>query len=211
MAAMKRLQPLSISRRAAVATLRGACMAWLGLASAGAAMAQAEPVAANGLVVSADGTYVTDERLKLIWARCVEGMAWDGKTCTGKPLMLDRAEARARAVERWKAEGVNWRLPRVPELQRLFNKSAQPPGLDLTVFPAAPLDWHWTSTSDVKSAQQNQYAYGNAMQSRTGSTVNQISYLHGWAVHMRTGESRKDVSKDAKLPVRLVRPLPVEP
>ena len=58
-------------------------MAWLGLASAGAAMAQAEPVAANGLVVSADGTYVTDERLKLIWARCVEGMAWDGKTCTG--------------------------------------------------------------------------------------------------------------------------------
>ena len=103
--------------------------------------------AANGLVVSADGTYVTDERLKLIWARCVEGMAWDGKTCTGKPLMLDRAEARARAVERWKAEGVNWRLPRVPELQRLFNKSAQPPGLDLTVFPAAPLDWTWTSTS----------------------------------------------------------------
>ena len=208
---MKRLQPLSISRRAAVATLRGACMAWLGLASAGGAIAQAEPVAANGLVVSADGTYVTDERLKLIWARCVEGMAWDGKTCTGKPLMLDRAGARARAVERWKAEGVNWRLPRVPELQRLFNKSAQPPGLDLTVFPAAPLDWTWTSTSDVKSAQQNQYAYGNAMQSRTGSTVNQMSYLHGWAVHMRTGESRKDVSKDAKLPVRLVRPLPVEP
>ena len=114
-------------------------------------------------------------------------------------------------MERWKAEGVNWRLPRVPELQRLFNKSAQPPGLDLTVFPAAPLDWTWTSTSDVKSAQQNQYAYGNAMQSRTGSTVNQMSYLHGWAVHMRTGESRKDVSKDAKLPVRLVRPLPVEP
>lgn len=186
-------------------------MASLGLASAGAALAQAEPVAANGLVVSADGTYVTDERLKLIWARCVEGMAWDGKTCTGKPLMLDRAGARARAVERWKAEGVNWRLPRVPELQRLFSKSAQPPGLDLTVFPAAPLDWHWTSTSDVKSAQQNQYAYGNAMQSRTGSTVNQMSYLHGWAVHMRTGESRKDVSKDAKLPVRLVRPLPVEP
>ena len=49
------------------------------------------------------------------------------------------------------------------------------------------------------------------MQSRTGSTVNQMSYLHGWAGHMRTGESRKDVSKDAKLPVRLVRPLPVEP
>ena len=58
-------------------------------------------MAANGLVVSADGTYVTDERLKLIWARCVEGMAWDGKTCTGKPLMLDRAKARARAQERY--------------------------------------------------------------------------------------------------------------
>ena len=47
----------------------------------------------------------------------------------------------ARAGERWKAEGVNWRLPRVSELQRLVQQiPAQPPGLDLTVFPAAPLD-----------------------------------------------------------------------
>ena len=81
MAAMKRIQPLSISRWAAVATVRGACMAWLGLASAGAAIAQAEPVAANGLVVSADGTYVTDERLKLIWASATATSASCRKSC----------------------------------------------------------------------------------------------------------------------------------
>jgi hypothetical protein len=165
--------------------------------------AQAEPV---GMVASPDGSFVVDERLRLAWARCVEGMQWNGKTCTGTPLMLDRAQARARAAERWKAEGLDWRLPRAPELQHLVNKSAQPPGPDAVLFPAAPLDWYWTSTTDVKSVQESQYTYGNVMQSRSGgSGANQMSFLHGWAVHLRSGETRKDMGKDAKLPVRLVR------
>lgn len=196
----------SIHPTDACARLARLCIAVLGLASALGAQAQ-NKAAEVGLSPSPDGSYVADERLRLAWARCVEGMEWNGKTCTGTPLMLDRAQARARAAERWKAEGVNWRLPRAPELQRLVNKSAQPPGIDPALFPAAPPDWHWTSTTDVKSVQQSQYTYGNVMQSRSGAGANQMSFLHGWAVHLRTGEARKDVSKETRLPVRLVRPL----
>ena len=125
--------------------------------------------------------------------------------------MLDRAEARARAVERWKAEGVNWRLPRVPELQRLFNKSAQPPGLDLTVFPAAPLDWHLDIDlrREVGAAKPIRLWQRDAEPHRQHGQPDVVfAWLGGEPAH---GESRKDVSKDAKLPVRLVRPLPVEP
>ena len=76
--------------------------------------------------LSADGAYVLDQRAGLAWPRCVEGMQWNGKTCTGQPLLLDRAEATALASERWKAEGVGWRIPRAAELQRLVDKSLSP-------------------------------------------------------------------------------------
>lgn len=169
------------------------------------AQAQSPAEPAPGMVASPDGSFVVDERMRLAWARCVEGMEWNGKTCTGTPLLLDRAQARARANERWKAEGMDWRLPRAPELQHLVNKAAQPPGVDAALFPATPPEWHWTSTTDVKAGQANQYTYSNTMQNRSGQGEGQMSYLHGWAVHMRTGEARKDVGKDSKLLVRLVR------
>ena len=98
--------------------------------------------------LSADGAYVLDQRAGLAWPRCVEGMQWNGKTCTGQPLLLDRAEATALASERWKAEGVGWRIPRAAELQRLVDKSLSPPGLNPILFPAAPGQWHWSSTAN---------------------------------------------------------------
>ena len=52
------------------------------------------------MVASPDGSFVVDERMRLAWARCVEGMEWNGKPCTGTPPMLDRAPARARGTER---------------------------------------------------------------------------------------------------------------
>lgn len=198
--------PASVPTRQARATwpLLMFCAGALG-AGWPSAHAQSPSEPAPGMVASPDGSFVVDERMRLAWARCVEGMEWNGKTCTGTPLMLDRAQARARATERWKAEGLDWRLPRAPELQHLVNKTAQPPGVDAALFPATPPEWHWTSTTDVKAGQANQYTYSNTMQNRSGQGEGQMSYLHGWAVHMRTGEARKDAGKDSKLPVRLVR------
>lgn len=157
--------------------------------------------------VSDDGAYVIDVRAQLAWPRCVEGMQWNGTTCTGKPLLLDRAEATALATARWQAEGVAWRLPRAAELQRLVGKAAHNvPGADARLFPAAPDLWYWSSTANVSGVRNNQYNYNTIRQSREGDSAGQMALLNGWAVNMSTGEARGDVARASKLPVRLVRP-----
>lgn len=157
--------------------------------------------------VSDDGAYVIDVRAQLAWPRCVEGMQWNGTTCTGKPLLLDRAEATALATARWQAEGVAWRLPRAAELQRLVGKAAHnAPGADARLFPAAPDLWYWSSTANVSGVRGNQYNYSTIRQSREGDSAGQMALLNGWAVNMATGEARGDVARASKLPVRLVRP-----
>src|SRR3990167_1600177 len=74
------------------------------------------------LVPSADGTEVINTRARLVWSRCVEGMSWDGQTCTGKPRLVDHAGAMALAATRRQADSLGWRLPRVTELKRLVAK-----------------------------------------------------------------------------------------
>ncbi|MBU1353815.1 MAG: DUF1566 domain-containing protein [Gammaproteobacteria bacterium] len=134
-------------------------------------------------VVSPDGAYVYDLRAGLAWPRCVEGMQWTGKTCTGKPLLLDRAEATALAANRWKAEGTGWRLPRAAELQRLVDKTANPPGLNTRFFPAAPDLWYWSSTANVSGLRAtNPYNYNTIRQDRQGDSAGQMALLNGWAV-----------------------------
>ena len=63
-------------------------------------------------------------------------MQWSGSGCTGRPLLLDRSQASARALQRSTIDGQRWRLPRVNELRRLVNKNATPPGLDAQLFEA---------------------------------------------------------------------------
>lgn len=166
----------------------------------------AEPPSSADWALSPDGAHVLDLRAGLAWPRCVEGMQWSGKSCTGKPLLLDRAEATALATDRWKAEGVGWRLPRAAELQRLVDKSLRPPGLHPLLFPAAPGQWHWSSTANVSAPGTNPYSYGNIVQGRSGDGARQASMLNGWAVNLSTGEARGDAARASKLPVRLVRP-----
>ncbi|WP_428420277.1 DUF1566 domain-containing protein [Methylibium sp.] len=180
----------------------------LAAALATAAAWAAEPPASPNWLLSEDGAYVIDPRSKLAWPRCVEGMQWNGKTCTGEPVLVNHAEAMALATTRAKADGVRWRLPRVAELQRLVNKAAAPRRLDPVLFPAAPGTWHWAIRANVDTATVNQYDYGNIVQGRTNANANRMAFLHGWAVNLETGEARGDVTKRTKLPVRLVRPQP---
>jgi Protein of unknown function (DUF1566) len=172
--------------------------------SAHAADRSTEPT----LVLSEDGAAIVDIKTKQVWPRCVEGMHWSGKTCSGEPLLLTHAEAVALAATRKKADGANWRLPRVTDLQRLTGRNTNHPGLDPDLFPAAPRQWHWAMTANIKTdvGQINQYNYGNITQGRTSSSVNQMAFLHGWAVNLTTGEARSDFAKNMALPVRLVRP-----
>lgn len=173
-------------------------------------LAQSAAAEASGdWTLSHDGAYVIDTRAQLAWPRCVEGMAWNGSTCTGKPLLLDRAEATARATERWQAEGIGWRLPRAAELQRLVDKSLSPAGLNPVLFPAAPGQWHWSATANVSAPGTNPYNYGNIAQGRAGESARQAAMINGWAVNLSTGQARGDAARASKLPVRLVRPLPL--
>jgi hypothetical protein len=159
---------------------------------------------APDMALSDDGSFVLDARAQVAWSRCVEGMRWTGKTCAGTPLLFSHAEAMALALERERTTGLHWRVPRVVELQRLVNKDTRPPSVDPRLFPAAPRGWHWTSTAAINTARVNQYDYGNIMQGRNEQNTNHMAFLHGWAVNLASGESRSDVTKRTKLPVRLV-------
>lgn len=183
-----------------------ACCA-LFVAMPGVAQGKAPPVAAPGaLVVSADGTLVIDARSGLAWDRCVLGMHWNGSTCAGRAQGLTFAQAKALAEQRWKSEGVRWRLPRVAELRRLVDRNARPPAVDAALFPNAPSDWHWTGTHSVNAAAVNPYAYDNV--TRGGQGQDRLKAHQGWAVDMGSGKARGDVGRATLLPVRLLRPAP---
>jgi hypothetical protein len=175
------------------------------LALAPAAVALAEPP--TGLIASDDGAFVIDARARVAWARCVEGMRWTGTGCAGAPERLDHAQATARAAERRRSDGLNWRLPRVRELQWLLKSDAATQRIDPTLFPNAPAEWHWSSTVSIDSSAVNRYNYNNIRNGVTGENVNRIAFLHGWAVHLGNGEADGAVRKRTRLPVRLVLPL----
>lgn len=181
-----------------------AALVWV-LAAAPVAAADTEP--ANGMAASDDGAFVIDARTRVAWARCVEGMHWVGTTCAGVPDRLDHAEATARVAQRRRSDGLNWRLPRVRELQWLLKSGASARHIDTTLFPRAPDDWHWSSGVSIDSSAVNQYDYNNIRHGVTGENVNRISYLHGWAVHLGSGAAKGTVNKRTQLPVRLVLPL----
>lgn len=181
----------------------GALCCTLLVAVPGAAQGTAPPAA---LVVSADGTLVIDARSGLAWDRCVLGMHWNGSTCAGRAQGLTFVQAKALAEQRWKSEGVRWRLPRVAELRRLVDRNANPPAVDAALFPNAPSDWHWTGTHSVNAAAVNPYAYDNV--TRGGQGRDQLKTHQGWAVDMGSGKGRGDVGRATLLPVRLVRPAP---
>jgi hypothetical protein len=164
--------------------------------------------ATGNWTLSPDGSEVIDVRAGQAWARCVEGMKWTGKTCEGEPTLLTHKEALTLVSARRKADGRDWRLPRVTDLRHLVSETATPRGQYARLFPAAPADWYWASTANVDTASKevNPYNYGNVMSARNGSAnVNRMAFLHGWAVNMDTGEADGEVSRRSKLPVRLVR------
>lgn len=187
-----------------------ALLATLAPCSMTAAVAQtpAAPAAAPAAALEAsdDGATVLDRRSKLAWARCVEGMHWNGSTCTGQRQLLDRSQASAQATARAKAEGLRWRLPRANELRRLVDKRADPPGLPPLLFPAAPPGLHWTGTANIKHYANNPYNYGTIAQGSGNQTSSRLAALEGWAVDMETGEASGDIARSTRLPVRLVRP-----
>ena len=202
----------ALHRRLAPLTLWAAALALPAMAAAQAqsdgddAPVPAARTAQPALLLSPDGSLVIDPHARLAWPRCVQGMVWTGSACRGVAQLLSYGEAQALVRQRWQAEGVRWRLPRVNELRRLVNRNAQPPSVQQRLFPAMPRDWLWTGSASVNANTVNPYAYGNV--ARGGAGESSITVQQGWAVHMGSGEARSDVGRATRLYVQLVRPAP---
>lgn len=194
------MKPLSAAARRGVATLATALSA--------TAACFANPPAAPSPSPPPDAASVTDPATGQVWRRCVEGMAWNGKACTGEPLRLTRAEAIARARAVAQAEGLDWRLPRVTELRRIAGGGASRAGAERLRFSAAPAGWHWSVTVSLDTSPVNQYDYANVARGRTNENAARLALRRGWAVDAITGEARGDVDRATKLPLRLVRSPP---
>ena len=157
------------------------------------------------LVPSADGRELVDAGTGLAWSRCVEGMLWDGRRCTGAPTLATHAEALALARPRSEAEGRRWRVPRAQELKRLPERLGAAKNA-AALMPDAPHGWHWSSTVRIESESVNVYSYGNVQRGTTERHVDRLDPQAGWAVDQPGGAVR-ETRKREKLPVRLVRPL----
>ncbi|MCW5657493.1 MAG: hypothetical protein KIT60_07305 [Burkholderiaceae bacterium] len=177
---------------------------WLGLWT----IAGSAETTGRDWALSGDGAYVIHRDARMAWPRCVEGTAWNGRRCTGAPLLMDRQEALALARARSEQSGVTWRLPHVKELQQLASASALASSRDgAALLPAASHGWCWSATAVVDTRGFNEYNYGNVSRGLNKANVNQLGFLHGWAVNTVDGEARGDVPKRTKLSVRLVLPL----
>lgn len=174
------------------------------LLSAGATAAAPEP---RGTVApSRDGQLVVDIDSGLAWARCVEGMRWNGRRCTGTPLRVTQSQANDLAAARRQADGRPWRVPRAIELRRVMQRGDAMDGGLGRLFPDTPPDWQWTASASIDASPVNVYNYDNVMRGRTTESDDRLDGLHAWAIDARSGRARPDMPRDTPLPVRLVRP-----
>jgi len=152
--------------------------------------------AAGEFVVSQDvegEPVVTDNVTRLVWRRCVEGMSWDGATCSGTPEMAFYADAAASCAGSYGGFD-DWRAPTLFELESLLDFGEASDFIDVATFPATPADKHWSSTGAVHVEELAKWT---------------VDFQSGWL----TGEIVDD-SSDGHLPIRCVRsdaPAPTAP
>jgi hypothetical protein len=157
--------------------------------------------------LSKDGSHIIHRSARAAWPRCVEGMQWTGRRCSGKALWLDYGEALALARERQKADGMAWRLPLAKELQQLAVQNDLSSKAGQALIPAVDHNWCWSATVSVGLRSSNPFNYANVQRGVTERNSNQLALLHGWAVNTATAEAQGNILKRTQMPVRLVRPI----
>jgi hypothetical protein len=157
--------------------------------------------------LSKDGSHIIHRSARAAWPRCVEGMQWTGRRCSGKALWLDYGEALALARERQKADGIAWRLPLAKELQQLAVQNELSSKAGQALIPTVDHNWCWSATVSVGLRSSNPFNYANVQRGVTERTSNQLAILHGWAVNTATAEAQGNILKRTQMPVRLVRPI----
>lgn len=127
------------------------------------------PAGAASYTISSDGQEVTDQQTGLIWRRCVEGMSWNGSTCSGTFMNFGLVEsAFARATSQAGSDG--WRLPNIKELASIVDRNFSNPAIDPSVFPGIPVDPLFWSVTPLISGPA--FAWGVGFNSGGVSTLN---------------------------------------
>lgn len=103
--------------------------------------------AAPPYTFSADGQEISDSKTRLIWKRCVEGMSFDGVTCTGTPMIFFSHEVALAYVRDVSINlGIRWRLPNIKELHSITDTTRFAPAIDIAAFPGTPGSYHLSSS-----------------------------------------------------------------
>ncbi len=113
------------------------------------------------------GAEVRDKLTGIVWQRCVQGMLWNGKTCTGNPAGKTWAEA-VQVVQAANASrssgGSVWQLPNNADLYGLAERACYNPSINTNWFPETPSDRTWSSTVDSVNpdvAMHVSFSYGH--------------------------------------------------
>jgi hypothetical protein len=135
---------------------------------------------------NSSGSEVTDSVTGLVWRRCIEGMSWDGSTCTGAATTFTHESALVRASATTASSGKSWRVPNIKELSSIMQLGvAGNSSFNASVFPATPASLFWSSSPQLN---------GNAWC---------FSFSAG-----TTGVSYDGCNRSKSYPIRLVRDAP---
>ncbi|MEJ6004696.1 DUF1566 domain-containing protein [Paucibacter sp. AS339] len=121
---------------------------------------------------TSSGDEVLDRATGLVWKRCVEGMNWNGSTCTGSASTFTHEQAFARA----RNQGA-WRVPNVKELQSLQDPAVQDVPAFSAAFPATPpFSYGWASTPAIGLGFEG-YSYAVGLREWKLQTMNRSTAL----------------------------------
>lgn len=117
-------------------------------------------------VAGSQGAEVLDRLTNLVWQRCSLGQTWNNtsKHCSGTATAMTWTEALTQA----KAQGGDYRLPNIKELQTLREQQCAYPSLNIAIFPDTPdsvqRSRYWSSSPygfDMQSAWLMDMAQGD--------------------------------------------------
>jgi hypothetical protein len=135
-------------------------------------------------VVGSQGAEVLDRLSNLVWQRCSIGQTWNNtsKHCTGTATAMTWTQALTQA----KAQGGDYRLPNIVELQSLREQQCAYPSLNITWFPDTPdmaqYAGYWSSSPyrlDMPSAWLMDIAQGGTSVASKAQSSHYVRVVRG--------------------------------